>query len=112
MSYELRYTLSAKQELQAATDWIAKQAPETAQTWFDGFLTTIGLLREQPLAFGLAPENDFVDIEVRQLIYRTASRRGNRALFTVVDREVIILGIRRPGQQLISAESIAGRASE
>ena len=52
--------------------------------------------------FGLAPESDQVDEEIRQYIYRTKSRRANRALYTVRGDTVYILCIRRPGQRLLS----------
>ncbi len=112
MAYQLRYTATAAAELRAATDWIAERAPETAEQWFEGFVELLATLRLNALAHGLAPENSLVDVEVRQVIYRTASLRFNRALYTVTNDTVVILGIRRPGQRLLTKRGLRGRLAE
>jgi plasmid stabilization system protein ParE len=112
MAYQLRYTATAATELRAATDWIAERAPETAERWFEGFVELLATLRVNALAHGLAPEDSLVTVEVRQIIYRTASRRFNRALYTVADNTVVILGIRRPGQRLLTKRDVQGRLAE
>jgi hypothetical protein len=112
MAYQLRYTVTAAAELRAATDWIAERAPETAELWFEGFVDLLSTLRVNALAHGLAPENSLMTVEVRQIIYRTASRRFNRALYTVTGGTVVILGIRRPGQRLLTKLDLRGRLAE
>jgi plasmid stabilization system protein ParE len=103
---ELLYTDRAKRDLSAATDAIAKHAPETAQRWFDGFIAALETLRRDATVFGLAPESDRCSIDIRQFIYRTRSRRANRALYTIRASTVIILTIRRPGQELLTEEEL------
>ena len=112
MAYQLRYTATAAVELRAATDWIAERAPDTAEEWFEGFVELLATLRVNALVHGLAPENSLVGIEVRQIVYRTKSRRFNRALYTVTDDTVVILGIRRPGQPLLSKRDLRRRVAE
>lgn len=112
MANQLRYTATAAAELRAATEWIAERAPETAEQWFDGFVELLATLRVSALAHGMAPENSLVTVEVRQIIYRTASRRFNRALYTVTGDTVVILGIRRPGQRLLTKRDLRGRLAE
>ncbi|WP_419184619.1 hypothetical protein [Botrimarina mediterranea] len=53
-----------------------------------------------------------MDVEVRQVINRTASLRFNRALYTVTNDTVVILGIRRPGQRLLTKRGLRGRLAE
>ncbi len=106
MTYELVYTGRAKSDLQAAADYIAQQAPETANRWFNGFVAALDTLRQNPASYGLAPESDYCSLEVRQFIYRTKSRRANRALYTVRGSTVYILAIRRPGQDLLTKEEL------
>lgn len=112
MAYRIRYSQTAINELNAATDWIAERVPDVAESWFDGFVHQLEKLRDQPMVYGLAPENDLVTSEIRQITYRTKSRLANRALFTVQQGEVVILGIRRPGQQLLTSSELQKRFSE
>ena len=106
MKYEVIILKRAQQELHDAVEWIAKDAPEAAERWFNGFIETLLTLEANPKRCSLAPEDPLVTYEVRQLFYRTASKYPTRALFTIVDREVRILRIRRPGQDLIAEGDI------
>jgi hypothetical protein len=92
--------------LNSATDWIAQHAPETAQRWFEGFVAAHETLRRDAAIYGLAPESDRNSIEIRQFIYRTKSRRMNRALYAIRGSTVFILAIRRPGQDLLTAHEL------
>lgn len=112
MAYRIRYTNTAREELLSATDWIAERAPETAERWFDGFVELLATLSTDATVHGLAPESTQVDMEIRQIIYRTASRRSNRALYTIDSDTVVILGIRRPGQLLLSRGQVESRMKE
>ncbi len=102
MTYRLVYTERAKRDLEQAVQYIARKSPEAAQLWFEGFTTSLAKLKVTPLACGQAPESKKVEPDIRQYIYRTKSRRLNRALFTVVDQTVYILSIHRPGRQLLT----------
>lgn len=112
MAYRLRYTKTAADELNAATSWIAERAPDTAQRWFDGFVDLLATLCDQAEVHGVAPEDEHVEVEIRQIIYRTSSRRANRALYTIRGNEAVILGIRRPGQALLSPKAVRKRLDE
>jgi plasmid stabilization system protein ParE len=107
MTYDLVYTERAKRDLQRATDSIARDAPETAQRWFDGFVATLQTLSVNATVYCLAPESELCAIEVRQMIYRTKSRRVNRALYTIRGTTAYILAIRRPGEDLLTEEELA-----
>jgi len=106
VSYKLFYTTRAKSDLRAATDYIAQQVPETAEHWFNSFVAALVKLQQNPLIYGVAPESDQLDENIRQLIYRTKSRRPNRALFVIRGDTVYILCIRRPGQRLLTYQEI------
>jgi plasmid stabilization system protein ParE len=112
MTYDLVYTGRAKRDLQRATEFIARDAPETAQCWFDGFVATIQTLSTYATVFSLAPESEQCSIEVRQIIYRTKSRRANRALYAIRGATVYILAIRRPGEDLLTEVELAQAVSE
>jgi plasmid stabilization system protein ParE len=99
--YQVIIQRRAEQDLWKATAWIAQFAPETAERWCSGFLAALETLTENPMRCGFAPENSYVDYDIRQLVYRTKSRVGNRALFTIIEDQVRVLRIRRPGEDLV-----------
>jgi len=98
MAYKVLLLSRAERELRGATAYIAQRVPETAERWFNGFITALESLAENPERCGLAPESSLFPYQVRQFFYRTKSRYPTRALFTIVGQEVRILMIRRPGQ--------------
>ena len=112
MTYDVVYTARAKRDLQRATEAIARNAPETAQRWFDGFVATFQTLSTDATVYSLAPENEQCSVEARQILYRTKSRRVNRALYTIRDTTVYILAIRRPGEDLLTEEELAQAVAE
>lgn len=93
MKYEVIILKRAQQELHDAADRIAKDAPETAERWFNGFIEALRTLEVNPERCSPAPEDSSFTYEVRQFFYRTASKYPTRALFTIVGREVRILRI-------------------
>ncbi len=102
MSFEVLVTERASQELHQAADWIAKDAPETANRWFNGFVTAISTLDENPQRCSLARENRRFPFELRQLLY--GRRRGYRALFTIRGSSVVVLSIRHAAQRELTPD--------
>ena len=72
----------------------ARHAPHTAARWLSRFRDALSTLSSNPQRCSLAPENDAVEVEIRQLLF---GKRRNvfRALFTVIEDEVHVLHIRR-----------------
>ncbi len=102
--YRLIIQPPALDDLDEAYLWIKQQSSEAAARWFNGFVDALNSLTISPERCGLAPENDTVEPEIRQLLY---GRRSGvyRALFMVTHNEVRILHIRHAARQtLTSAE--------
>jgi len=104
MAHEVYLTERAQSDLTSAREYIARQAPETAERWYADFLHSLLILEQSPESWPLAPENDQFAFDLRQYIYRSRSGKPNRALFTIVGKQVRVLAIRRPGQPLAKAE--------
>jgi hypothetical protein len=51
----------------------------------------------------LAAENDYVDFEVREVLFKTRRGLMYRVLFTIREPTIFILHVRGPGQDLIDA---------
>ena len=94
MTYQVVLTAAAKQDLRNAYLWAAERAPQTAARWLQRFEAELGTLADDPERFQVAPENAFVEAEIRQLIF---GRRQSayRALYTIVGKDVQVLHIRR-----------------
>ena len=54
----------------------------------------------------LAPEDEFVDEEIRQAFFQTRRGQRYRVLFTVIDNEVRVLHIRGPHQRLLRPDEL------
>jgi plasmid stabilization system protein ParE len=94
MMYRVIITASAKQNLRDAYLWAAERAPHTGALWLQRFEAELQTVANFPERFQVAPENAFVESEIRQLVF---GRRlsAYRALFTIVGDEVQVLHIRR-----------------
>jgi plasmid stabilization system protein ParE len=91
---------------EAAYLWAADRAPQTAAAWLARFERELATLAYSPKRGQLAPENELVDEEIRQLIF--GRRQGAyRALYTIVGDEVRVLHIRRAARDWASSEDIA-----
>ena len=104
MKYKLIIQPPALEDLDEAYDWIRQRAPEAAARWFNGFVDALETLRSFPERCGVAPENEYFEQEIRQLLY---GRRGGvyRALFTIVGDEVHVLHIRHAARKPLEPDS-------
>jgi plasmid stabilization system protein ParE len=105
MTYRVVITAAAKQNLRDAYLWAAERAPLTAAAWLNRFEAELQTLAHLPERFQLAPENAFVEPEIRQLIF---GRRHSayRALYTIVGDQVRVLHIRRAARDWASPEDL------
>lgn len=104
--YRLIIQPPAFEDLDAAYQWIHERAPEAAARWFNGFVDALNSLMKSPERCGLAPENDAVEPEIRQLLY--GRRSGiHRAIFTITGGDVRVLHIRHAAREPLSAEDLA-----
>ena len=106
MSFDVLVTERAEQELNQAADWIARDAPDTAEKWFNGFVEALDSLGEHPERCGLARENGRFPFDLRQLLY--GRRRNHRALFTIRQNAVVVLSIRHSAPRDLLPEDLDG----
>lgn len=103
--YRLLIQPPALADLDEAYAWISEQSPDAAARWFNGFVDALNSLKTHPERCGLAPENDLIEPEIRQLLY---GRRSGvyRAIFTIKGREIRVLHIRHASRQSLQADEI------
>ncbi len=106
MSFRVTAHRRAEEDVAQVATWLASQSLEGAARWLDAYDNMIDQLRDSPLSFGLAPENEMVDSEIRQALFKTRRGRVYRAVFSIEGDEVRVLRIRSPGQGLIASDEL------
>lgn len=104
MSKQVVLTDRAARDMEEAYLWIAKQAPQTAARWYNGFLDALQTLSSYPERCSLAAESRRSHEEIRQFLY--GKRRSYRALFTIRDQAVVVLHIRHTARRDASPEEL------
>jgi plasmid stabilization system protein ParE len=112
MSFRVRVLRRADREVQEILRFIGEErnAPEGARAWYRAYEAALDRLARVANTLGLAPENEFVDYEIRQILFRTRKGKTYRGLFTIVDDEVRLLHVRGPGQDVMTKEQM-GRSN-
>jgi plasmid stabilization system protein ParE len=105
MTYDVIISEVAEAEAEEAYFWLMGKLPNFAGRWYDGLLDAIASLDTFPNGHSYARENDdFPDMEVRQLIYRQG-RTVYRVLYTVIEPNIVkVLHVRHASRQYGSSE--------
>jgi plasmid stabilization system protein ParE len=109
MAYRVVIEPPAAAEIEEAYLWISERNSEGAIKWFNGLHTAFRTLEIFPERCPHAPENEFFDAEIRQLVY--GKRIGRyRILFTIVGNAVHVLHVRHGARKRLheSDEDFAG----
>jgi plasmid stabilization system protein ParE len=108
MKYLVTVQPSAQDEMEGAYEWIAQRAPLTAVRWYNGLLKAIGSLADNPERCSLAPEDEYFDEEIRNLLF---GKRGNayRIIFTIRSDAVHVLHFRRGARQVLKPKDDEGK---
>ncbi len=102
MRYDLRILKQAEEEVRSIFEWLEERSPAGASSWFNAFQAAAKRLCGNPFAWPTAPEDSFVDFEVRNFVFKTRHGRKYRALYTVIDNEIRILHVRGSGQDAMT----------
>jgi plasmid stabilization system protein ParE len=105
MAFQVRITKTAKAEIDTVYSWLRQRNSVYADKWFRELMDTIATLQEKPLRCTLAPENDALTEEIRQLIYGK-SRNKYRILFAIREDTVFVLHVRHSSQAPLIGEEV------
>lgn len=103
MAFLVRLTQTAKAEIDTAYSW-SRRNSVYADKLFRELMDTIAM-QEKPLRCALAPENDALAEEIRQLIYGK-SRNKYRILFAIREDTVFVLHVRHSSQAPLIGEEV------
>ncbi|MCA9079999.1 MAG: type II toxin-antitoxin system RelE/ParE family toxin [Planctomycetaceae bacterium] len=108
MSYRLRITARARQDIDRnATWWANHHSVDQALNWSRTVYDQLDALCEFPFGCSLSPENDKYPIELRDKLVELGSRPRYRAVFTVREHEVIVLAVRAAEQDALRNDDLA-----
>jgi plasmid stabilization system protein ParE len=100
-------TTPAFEDLRRNTRWWAEhRSLEQAQRWYDGFLSKLDSLEENPERCPLARENAEFTYELREVNYGVRSRPTHRAVFTIRPDSVLVMAIRHAAQSELTSADI------
>src|SRR6056297_3457359 len=99
--YQTRLLKRAEFELRIIIHYLSGRSKQGAAHLLAAFETSLHQVSQNPLGYGLAPENIFVDPEIRQFFFKTRRGRVYRTVFTIVKQEIRNLHIRGTGEDLI-----------
>jgi len=97
---------AAERDCNGILEYLAARSKTGAEAWARAFDKALAHLEENADSCPVAAENEYVDFEVRETLFKT--RRGliYRALFTIRENTAIILHVRGPGQDFVAAMEI------
>jgi plasmid stabilization system protein ParE len=97
-------TEAAKADIRAILRWIEQRSPAGALAWHQTWQQALATLEQRVDDLGLAPESADHREAIRQFIFKTKHGRPYRALFAIRERDVFVLHVRGPGQDLLRPE--------
>jgi len=104
MKFDVVVLTRADLELNAIANWIGERSIDGAIQWLNAFESAKHSLEKNPFAYGFALENEFVDLEIRQILFGTPHGSRYRAIYHVEGNMVRILHVRGPGQPPLTAD--------
>jgi plasmid stabilization system protein ParE len=106
MNFTVITLRAAERDFNGMLEHIAVRSKAGAEAWARAFDKALARLEESADSCPLAAENEYVDFEVREILFKT--RRGliYRILFTIRENMVFILHVRGPGQDFVAAMEI------
>lgn len=106
MTLRLTILPRAEEDVQHIYGYICNRSSQGASAWCAAFEHATKRLADEVPQFGLAPENELVDSELRQALFKTRHGRTYRIVFTCVGDELRILRVRGPGQPPLRADEM------
>ena len=99
MSLAVRELPGARKDKQAILEWLLERSSQGAAAWLDAYDDALARLGDHADTYGQALENDdCLQVDVRQLLFKTRRGRVYRIVFFIEQRDVFVLRVRGPGQ--------------
>lgn len=103
----LRILPRAEADITHIYEWVFDRSPEGARRWYFAFEQAARAVVSNPLSYSLAREDEFVDYELRQFLFRTRRGRTYRGVYLVIGEELRLLRVRGAGQRDLDRDELA-----
>ena len=107
MTYTVRSLPRAERDFNRHLHFIANRSKPGAKAWAKAFERALSRLADNADSCPLAYEDESVDFEVREQLFKTRRGLMYRILFTIRDQTVFLMHIRGPGQDYVKPDSLA-----
>ncbi|MCI0492724.1 MAG: type II toxin-antitoxin system RelE/ParE family toxin [Planctomycetes bacterium] len=106
MKFDIRLLWRAERDIDHIVTWLHERSPQGAAAWHQVWKDTFNTLQASADVYGLAAEDADQELEIRQITFRTRKGRDYRALYTIRGKEVFVMHIRGPGQDIVPPEEL------
>ncbi len=103
MTFRVVIARRAAGEIAANHRWLSERSPPRADRWRDSLLRAVDSLEEQPERYPLAPESEWYDGELRELLHGKR-RQAYRILFEIRGDAVAVLRVRHHSQNQLGPD--------
>lgn len=103
MTYKVRITQKAWEEIDQAYEWLALRSPTAAASWKQSLLDATDTLAQLPHRCPLAPESAFFGTELREL-HHGKRQRAYRIVFQIRENTVYVLRVRHSARRGLEEE--------
>lgn len=97
----------AKTDKRRIVRWIVQRSPQGASAWLNAYDRMNERLQTDAVAMPVAEESRDLELEVRQILFKTRRGRIYRAVFHIDGSNVYILRERGPGQAPVTDDSLS-----
>ncbi len=105
MTYRVIVTSKARIEASNVAIWWAEhRSVAQAKKWLDSFHEKAASLAHDPQRWPVAPENDFLPIEIREVSFGIGRNKTHRIVFEVRGGAVVIHAVRHLAQDSLSQD--------
>ena len=104
MKFQVLVLRQADADIDSIVTWLMNRSPSGARSWHRALEAAFDWLEVNAASCPPAPENDFFPEEIREHLFKTRRGRPYRLLFTRVGKQVRLLHVRGPGQDLVRPE--------
>jgi plasmid stabilization system protein ParE len=98
MKFTVHELPKARADKRNIVEWLCERSPAGAAAWLNAYDRVVERLRIAADTLPLAPENHDVDLEVRQILFKTKRGRIYRAVFHLAGNDAYILRVRDQGK--------------
>ena len=96
----------ARNDYHIILGYLAGRTKQGAVAWAKAYDKALQRLETTTDTLPLAPENEHVDMEVREILFKTHRELFYRAICTIQGSDVYLLHVRGPGQDLLTSDEL------